>query len=258
MTILNPYFGKQVVCRIAGIILLSVLVSFSLHAQRQKISQNLLWYYYNLTVQASDKWYWQWEVQERHYINPVAQHQLLLRGHVHRMLGVSGWEASAGFCYFLQNPNDPEATVTLTVPELRPHIEVAYKQKLSKLTIDHRYRAEARFFRNTNDERTELTDGYDFGTYRLRYRIQATIPVLTFTEQQSLKIKIGDELHMNARGRPGTNVFDQNRIYGNLSMECNKNFTVEAGYLNWYQQRTSTEFYNRHIIQFTVAHKIEL
>jgi hypothetical protein len=258
MKVVTLRFGKLHLLRIACIVFIYSLSLSSLQAQRQKINQNLLWYYYNLTLQASDKWYWQLEVQERHYINPFAQHQLLLRAHAHRTLGVNGWEASAGFCLFLQNPNDPEATDILTVPELRPHVEVAYKQKLPKLVIDHRYRAEARFFHNTNEERTELTDGYDFGTYRLRYRIQATIPVVTLSEERSLKVKVGDELHMNAGGRPGTNVFDQNRIYASLSLDCNKNITVEAGYLNWYQQRTATEFFNRHIIQFTLAHKIVL
>ena len=139
-----------------------------LYGQKSTTNQNLIWYGLFTTIKINKNWYFQNEFQERHYINPTAQHQFLIRSHLHRLLGNSGWETSAGICLFLQNPNDPNATVTLTVPELRPHAEFAYKQKLDKVNIDHKYRAEARFFHSTNQARTELEDDFEFGNFRFR------------------------------------------------------------------------------------------
>jgi hypothetical protein len=119
------------------IFIITLALSFtSITAQKSITRQNLIWYGYFLTLQFNEKWYWQTELQERHYINPTAQHQFLVRSHLHRSLGKSGWEASVGMSLFLQNPNDPEATVKLTTPELRPHIEFAYKQRLKHLAIE--------------------------------------------------------------------------------------------------------------------------
>ncbi len=44
----------------------------------------------------------------------------------------------------------------------------------------HRYRAETRFFQNTNQEKTELEAGFCYGNVRLRYRLQAVIPIVEF------------------------------------------------------------------------------
>jgi hypothetical protein len=54
------------------------------------------------------------------------------------------------------------------------------------------------------------------------------------------------------------NVFDQNRIYAALSIDLLPSLTFDAGYMNWFQQRPSGSFFNRHIIRFTVFQKINL
>jgi hypothetical protein len=240
-----------------GIIILSMMTNY-LCGQKSTINQNLIWYGLFTTIEINQKWYFQNEFHERHYINPIAQHQFLMRSHLHRLLGKSGWETSMGMCLFLQNPNDPNAATKLTVPELRPHLEFVYKQKVDKFTIDHRYRAEARFFHSTNQARTELEDGFEFGNFRLRYRLQATIPLFKVTENKILKFKISDEIHLNAGKKISKNVFDQNRIYAGINYELLPNLTFEVGYLNWFQQIASGDFYNRNIMTLTVSHKIRL
>jgi hypothetical protein len=243
--------------KIISIVILLVTTNY-VYAQKNITNQDLIWYGLFTTFQFSEKWYFQNEVQERHYINPTAQHQFLIRSHLHHLLGKSGWETSMGFCFFLQNPNDPHAIVKLTVPELRPHIEFAYKQKLEKVTLEHRYRAEARFFHNTNGTRTELINGFEFGNFRFRYRLQATIPFLKVTEKRSLKCKLSDEIHMNAGNKISKNVFEQNRIYAGINYDLLPNLSSEIGYLHWFQQRPNGDFYNRNILRFTVFHKINL
>ncbi len=237
------------------ILLLSLLINFT-YGQKNITEQNLAWYGLFTTLKFNEKWYFQNEIQERHYISPTAQHQFLIRSHIHRVLGESGWETSAGMCLFLQNPNNPEADVKLTVPELRPHAEFSYKQKLKKFTLDHRYRAEARFFHNTNPSRTELENGFYFGNFRFRYRLQATIPLVKIENERYLKVKASDEIHINAGSKITKNVFEQNRIYLGINYDILPNLSFEIGYLNWFQQKSDGNFYKRNIARITVFHTI--
>ncbi len=243
--------------RVIWIIVFFITTNY-IYGQKEISKQSLIWYGLFTTLEFNEKWYFQNEFQERHFINPATQHQFIIRSHIHRLLGQSGWETSMGMCLFLQNPNDPNATVKLTVPEFRPHIEFSYKQKLKKVTFDHRYRAEARFFHNTNVPKTELEDGFEFGNFRFRYRLQATIPLFKVADNRYLKFKISDEIHLNGGNNIKTNVFDQNRIYGGINYDILQNLSFEVGYLNWFQQRPDGKFFNRDILRFTVFHRINL
>ena len=243
--------------KVIGVVLI-ILTAHYVFGQKSITNQNLVWYGLFTTLEINKKWYFQNEVQERHFVHPTVQHQFLIRSHIHRVLGKSGWETSVGMCFFFQNPNDPNAIVKLTIPELRPHIEFACKQKVENVTFDHRYRAEARFFHNTNAPRTELEDGFEFGNFRFRYRLQVTIPLYKMADKRYLKLKISDEIHLNAGNKISKNVFEQNRVYAGINCDIFQNLSVEVGYLNWFQQRPTGEFYNRSILRCTVFHRIIL
>jgi hypothetical protein len=160
---------------------------------------------------------------------------------------------------FLQDPNDPEATIRLRVPELRPHIQVGHKKPYKHLTVIHRYRVEARFFHNVNEDQTELADGYNFGNYRFRYQLQLQIPLWKISGKSSLKLRINDELMINAGRHITRNVFDQNRIYAALLMDITPDLGVEVGYMKWFQQRPSgVDFYDRNILRFSFHHRLRL
>ncbi|WP_162054054.1 DUF2490 domain-containing protein [Pontibacter pamirensis] len=239
------------------LVLLSFIAAPSLYAQstgKQVTQQQLVWYAYNNTLEFSPKWLLITEVHERRYMNPDAQHQFVTRSHLNYALG-KGWNASAGFTYFLQSPQDPHAANKLVVPELRPHIQFDYKQSFSKLLIGHRYRIEKRFFRNIEDG--ELAEGYNTN-YRFRYRLGLEYQLATI-HGLPLKLKLNDEIHINAGERINYNRFDQNRIYVGLNYAIHKNVAFEAGYLKWYQQRASgNQYFSRDIISFSVYHKIDL
>ncbi|MFD2999829.1 DUF2490 domain-containing protein [Pontibacter toksunensis] len=233
--------------------ILGLLFSASLLAQskgRQVTEQQLIWYAYNNTLEFSSKWSLTTEVHERRFINPDEQHQFQVTGRLNYNLG-KNWSTSAGFTYFLQSPHDPRSKSDLVVPELRPHIQFENKQSLGKLGIGHRYRIEKRFFRNTADG--ELAEGYNTN-YRFRYRLGLEYQVATINDLP-LKVKVSDEIHINAGERITYNWFDQNRIYASLNYAIHKNVNVEAGYLKWFQQRSAgNQFYSRDIIN----HKINL
>lgn len=109
--------------RAIGVLFLLVVTN-SVFAQKEITKQSLVWYNLYTTLEFNEKWYFENEIQERHFINPTAQHQFIVRSHIHRLLGKTGWEASIGGCVFFQNPNDANAVVKLTVPEVLSLIHI--------------------------------------------------------------------------------------------------------------------------------------
>ncbi|MBX0333711.1 DUF2490 domain-containing protein [Pontibacter sp. HSC-14F20] len=228
--------------------------TFGQSSGKKVTHQELIWFTYTNTLKFSPKWALISEIHERRFINPDRHHQFVLRSQARYALG-ENWEAVAGLTYFRQSPNDPNATQRLVVPELRPHVQLNYNQPLVRFMITHRYRAEKRFFRNTADG--ELADGYNTN-YRFRYRLGIEYH-LTDIREQPLKLKVSDELLINAGKNIIYNRFDQNRMYAGLNYAILNDLEVEAGYLNWYQQRPAgDQFYNRHIINLTISHRIDL
>jgi hypothetical protein len=236
--------------------LLSALPNLTM-AQKIVIPQELIWLSYFNTLKIKEVWVVQTDIQQRFFTDPVQQHQLVFRSQVGRKVGENR-TAFVGLCYFLQSPNDPKASSKLMVPEWRPHIEWAHQQKLKRFRLDHRYRAEARFFRNTDINRTALEEGFHFGNFRFRYRAAATIQLWEWKPNCHLNLRVSDEIQLNAGRNIDRNVFDQNRLYGGVQWELSPQLALEAGYLNWFQQRTNGEFYQRHILRFSVFQTIVL
>jgi hypothetical protein len=220
--------------------------------------QQLMWYGIFSSLYINELWYVQAELQERHFIHPEAQHQGLLRIHLHRSLGKSGWETSAGLAFFLHNPNDPEALSPLTTPEIRPHVEFACKRRSPGITLDHRYRMELRYYHNTNDQQSILEDGYHFENFRFRYRLQATIPIWKSASTTLLNLKLSDEIHLNAGEKIVKNTFDQNRIYLGLNLQATEHLAIETGYMHYLQQRSNGAYFERDILRLIVFHKLYL
>lgn len=225
-------------------------------AQKKVENQQLIWYGYYNNLKFNKNWSLNSEIQERQFYNPTAQHQLVFRTNLERKL-VGDWNASVGMTYFLQNPNNPNSESNLTVPELRPDFGFNHKQKLGFVTINHRYKAEARFFHDVENEK--LVGGYRFSNFRLRYQLGLDFPVWKKEGKEKLLLKIKDEIMVNAGNKIVKNTFDQNRIYLAVNYKLNNSYAVELGYMNWFQQQKSgTDFYNRDILRFSLFHSIDL
>lgn len=244
--------------------LLLCLISLSglplnyIKAQKNILQQQQLWYSYYNTLSINKYWQLQTDVQERHFINPLKQHQFLLRTHLHYRLSDT-WSAGVGGALFLVGSANPFSTQNLIIPELRPHIEFNQKQKTVLFALSQRYRFEARFFHNTSGN--ELAEGYDFGNFRCRYRFTVEYPVkLKNATQSPLKLKFADEIFLNFGKNITYNTFDQNRIYLALIYALiPEKLSLETGYLHWFQQRsTGNAYFSRHIIYLSVQHKISL
>jgi hypothetical protein len=231
---------------------------FSFANSNSFAKQNLAWYGVFTTININEKIYLQNEIQQRHFISPLEQHQFLVRIHLHRKL-TSSWEYSAGMCLMLQNIKSQKNNSVLTVPELRPHIELANSQIIgNRIKIDNRYRAEARFFHNTNNSNTQLEDGFDFSNYRFRYRFQISFNALNFKENRKMNLKFSNEILLNAGKKILNNIFDQNRIYAGVSFHNSEKLTLDVGYMNWFQQNSTYNFVSRNIIRLTIFHKINI
>ena len=237
-----------------------ILVSFLLiskfsFAQKKVEKQQLIWYGYYNSLKFNESWSLHSEIQERQFYNPTAQHQLVFRSNLERKL-IENWNASVGMTLFLQNPNNPNSESNLTVPELRPDIGFNNKQKLSFMTINHRYKAEARFFHDIENEK--LVGGFRFSNIRLRYQLGLDFPLLKKEEKEKIILKVKDEIMFNIGKKIVKNVFDQNRIYIALNYKLNAFYALEVGYMNWFQQqKTGTDFYNRDILRLSIFHNID-
>lgn len=236
--------------------LIFIFFSTFLFGQKNVENQQLLWYGYYNKLQINQNWVLKSEVQERHFYQPLVQHQLVFRTNLDRRI-LDDINVSLGFVVFLQSPNDPESESTLMVPELRTDFGFNAKKKYKYFNVNQRFKVEARFFHQT--ENNELVGGYQFSNFRMRYQLGLNIPLIKKQDAEKLILKIKDEVMFNFGKNIVKNVFDQNRIYIGLNYPMNKNLAFEAGYLNWFQQRPSgTDFYNRDIIRFSVFHKINL
>lgn len=218
------------------------------NAQKNVDTQQLLWTRYSLKLKFNDRYQLRQEVEERTYWFPWRQHQFSFRTHLERKLG-KGWQTALGFTYFLQAlPQDPTISIFETRTELRPQLELGYKQSLSeKISLHHRYWSEFRFFEQDNGS-------FDYGNIRARYKIE-----IQYSPIANLTLKAFDEIHLNIGGEIIQNVFDQNRIGASVQYMPFKTLGFELGYFNWYQQRSSgVDFFNRHIVRFTIHHSIDL
>lgn len=239
-----------------NIILLSFLLipKFSF-AQKKVEHQQLIWYGYYNSLKFNDNWALNSEIQERQFYDPTAQHQLVFRSNLERKL-IDNWNTSVGMTLFLQNPNNPNSESNLTVPELRPDIGFNSKQKLGLITINHRYKAEARFFHDVENQK--LVGGFRFSNIRFRYQLGLDFPLLKKEGKEKIILKVKDEIMFNLGNKIVKNTFDQNRIYLALHYKLNASYALELGYMNWFQQqKTGTDFYNRDILRVSIFHNID-
>lgn len=227
-------------------------------AQKNIKHQAQLWYAYFNDIKFSNNYRLLTDVQERQFIKPVgAQGSIHFRSILYHNLG-NNWEAGAGFGIFLNSPQNIPSTSDLVVPELRPTVDVLNRQKAGKLQISNRLRLEARFHHEVQNN--ELDGGYEFNNFRCRYQVTTSYPVIKNTKNKPIvNLKVQDEVMINFGKKIVENTFDQNRFYTGLGFDVIHHFSLELGYLNWYQQTSNgTTYYNRNIFRLGINHQLDL
>lgn len=239
--------------------LLSILFIFLVVpplAKAQKVTNQALWYGYTFGTTINSKWSNETELMERHLINPFQQSQFLIRTRFHKTVTAQSNIGLGGSVFFFHIPTS-HLQSAFTLPEIRPHGEYNFKANLGPIDLENRLRGELRFFQNTNEQKTELKDGYHFATTRVRYRLQAMLPIARFSEKKSLKLKVANEFMAMAGGTYQKLTFDQNRISTDLSMSFSPQLSLDLGFVNWYQAKSSGGHLEQHLLRTVIKHQLK-
>lgn len=214
--------------------------------------QSLYWFGYFGTIDLNAKWYTVGEFQERRWTDPIRVHQRIWRGHLHRRMTPS-LSLGAGFTYFQQGVQFPEAPALPLVGELRPHLQLDARQWLTpRLTMVQRARLEYRAIPRTEEGR--VVGGYK-SAGRARYRMGVEFRPWD-SAASAPWLKVSDEVHVMFGDRPLSKLFDQNRLQAGVGIPLNKSLSLEVGYLWWYQHRYQTGKFDRDIWRLEIHHRI--
>lgn len=236
------------------IIIISILIAisiFSPYSSKALENRNLAWFSYSNTLKFNQHWSLNNDISERLFMSPFAQNQVIYRLKVSKKLWKKSlWDFSPGIAFSFQNtPQNPYRNQSLIIPEIRPQIEFNGKQKLSKISFQHRFRLESRIFHHTSSDKKELTKGFYYKNARFRYLLAINIPILTFKDNQKLQLKVGDEIHLNLLAKSTINTFDHNRFFSSLIIDVAPNTSIETGYQLWYKENTISHFFRLGISQ---------
>ncbi|HNF48715.1 MAG TPA: DUF2490 domain-containing protein [Chitinophagales bacterium] len=227
-------------------------------AQKSHIKQGSVWYRYQLNLQLPKDIKLKTEAEERTWVAPVLkQHQFYVRSVAGKEFK-SKWFVGLGFAYFANGANDAINTSKLIASEFRPFLEISAKQRInSRFAVNHRYKIEGRFQQKTNAAYTERLDGYNKSC---RFRYQLGLEYSPFQkDEKEIKLKLADEIMINAGKSVGKNIFDQNRVITAFQYNFNKKIGIELSYIFWLQQLSSGDkMYNRHIMRITFINNFSI
>ncbi|GAB3547176.1 DUF2490 domain-containing protein [Spirosoma fluminis] len=99
--------------------------------------------------------------------------------------------------------------------------QLVINQYLSRIKFEHRYRIEQRWF--------TYRDGSHPYRNRIRYRLNTFLPInnRTITEK-TFFLSAYDELFLNPKGP----TFERNRLYAGVGYQLDKNWILQAGWVN--------------------------
>lgn len=190
-----------------------LIFSISINAQESSLGN---WLIYIGNKKIDNRWNIHNEVQYRNYNAIGDLEQLLLRTGIGYNLTESGNNLLLGYG-FIHSQNYVGIDEKVNVDEHRIFQQFITKQKIGKVSLQHRYRFEQRFVAD-NDLKL-----------RLRYFLGINVPLVNLNEGKNpLYLSIYDEIFINTVA----NVFDRNRLYGGIGYKISDNLKLELGYMN--------------------------
>jgi hypothetical protein len=222
--------------------------SLTAEAQHKVFPQALYWVRYQAQVNFSSSLYWINEADNRRFLNPDVENQMIFHSRLHYKKGA--WDFGGGLTLSYIFTQRPEMGWRHATTEIRPVAEVSHEIALRKISIQNRFRVDNRFFEISENQSIWEDSRY---VMRLRYRFQIKMPLSVKENKTTSSLKVAEEVMVNQTG----NFFDQNRISTSVEFYLTKNFSFEPGYIFLYQQRFNTqEFYARHVFRFSLLHRI--
>jgi hypothetical protein len=206
-----------------AILILGLILPISAQSQDSDFGN---WLIYIGNKKLSQKWNLHNEVQYRNYNAVGDLEQLLFRVGLGYTFNESKNNVLLGYGYILSENYLDNNTEKVSVSEHRIFQQFTSKQKIGIVSLNHRYRFEQRFVQS------------DF-RMRLRYFLGLNIP-LTKKENNKLYFSAYNEIFLNTEPA----VFDRNRLYGGIGYRINKNIRLEAGYMNQFFEKNSSDQLN--------------
>ncbi len=186
---------------------------FLMHSQDSELGN---WLIYLGNKKINEKWNWHHEIQHRNYNALGDLEQLLLRTGIGFNLTENNNNILLGYGYILSENYLPNADEKTSVEEHRIFQQFITRQKIDRVSVQHRYRFEQRFIEENFKLRFRYFLALNIGINR------ATLAANTFY------VSLYNEIFLNTEGR----VFDRNRLYGGLGFALNENIRFELGYMN--------------------------
>lgn len=200
---------------------------------RMNTSGNIGWYNFFGTIKLNDQWGLHTEYQWRRDNFITDWQQGLLRIGVNyqlnpRVLFRVGYAWIETFPY----GEIPINSLGRDFTEHRIFEMVQMSHKEGLLDFSHRFMLEQRFVGRYSSVNVTREDDFPL-LHRMRYMIRLQIPLEgTEIKDNTPYAAVYDELFIGFGKNVNANVFDQNRIGALLGYRFNKNFRLEAGYLN--------------------------
>ncbi len=179
------------------------------------------WLIYFGDKKISKKWNLHHEVQYRNFNLVGDTEQLLLRTGIGYNLSENNNNILVGYAFVYSEPYIANTDKKTSFNEHRIYQQLITRQSFNRLSLQHRYRFEQRFFKD------------DF-KFRLRYFLSLNY---VFNKKPSadkaLYLSAYNEIFLNLK----QNYFDRNRVYGGIGYKFSKNLRTELGVMN---QSTNT------------------
>jgi predicted porin len=222
---------------IAGLLAM-LLVPMASFGQKQIAEQNMAWYNYFGNHRITDKWGVHTEYQWRRANWGQTWQQSLAR------VGVDyytkqGPQLTAGYGWIVSYPYG-EQPIKYSFNEHRIWEQAILTSKVGRLNLNHRYRLEQRYLEQKTLDSTSLI--WEHKEYKLkqraRYRFMVTIP-LNHKEMvdKTWFVSLYEEVFLGFGKNIDKNIMEQNRISATLGYRFNKDFNIQAGYLNQFIQK---------------------
>lgn len=200
------------------IIYLFICFFYTINFTAQTAEDNLgSWWMYFGTHHLNDKYSIHYETQMRHYEVGDNFFQLLPRVGLNYKIDDNSM-VTAGYAWIPTQPILGEGFDGDLVTENRIWQQFILRNKIKNIKFRHRYRLEQRWIKNP-DNSTKYRD-------RARYMLSVKIP-LSKKEDFPLFVFLYDEVFLHIDNSP----LNQNRLYGAIGYQVNKNMNIQAGYL---------------------------
>lgn len=205
-------------------LLLTLLIVLNSYSQ----SDFGVWYMSFNTINLSENWQIQNDIQYRSYNGGTDLEQLMFRGGIGYNLSEDNNNLLMGYGFIRSGElGVGDSDLENHFNEHRLYQQFITNQNFGRFYIGHRYRLEERFLQSDFKVRFR---------YFLNLKIAITNKVLT---ENTLYFSTYNEIFVNGQGT----LFDRNRLYGAIGYQFNDNFRVDLGAMaQIYQQNYRPQF----------------